>query len=203
MRKAADWLVSIQNPDGGWGEDGTSYKLDYRGYEPAPSTASQTAWALIGLMAAGAIDSPAVQRGIDYLLRTQGVGRLLGGRTLHGDGFSACVLSALPRLRQILPALGAGALPQHHPAALRQIWHVTPSGTPDARHGWPALQALDASGARRPRALRHRSIVSFRQREPIRHQVCRHLVQRHHVIGKPPPRLVLAEQFNARESRAR
>ena len=33
MRKAVDWLVSIQNPDGGWGEDGTSYKLDYRGYE--------------------------------------------------------------------------------------------------------------------------------------------------------------------------
>ncbi len=72
MRKAADWLVSIQNTDGGWGEDGTSYKLDYRGYESAPSTASQTAWALIGLMAAGAIDSPAVLRGIDYLQRTQG-----------------------------------------------------------------------------------------------------------------------------------
>src|SRR5262249_27460221 len=33
MRKAADWLVSIQNGDGGWGEDGTSYKLAYRGYE--------------------------------------------------------------------------------------------------------------------------------------------------------------------------
>jgi len=71
MRKAADWLVSIQNGDGGWGEDGTSYKLDYRGYERAPSTASQTAWALIGLMAAGAADSPAVKRGIDLLLRTQ------------------------------------------------------------------------------------------------------------------------------------
>ena len=126
MRKAADWLVSIQNPDGGWGEDGTSYKLDYRGYESAPSTASQTAWALIGLMAAGAIDSPAVQRGIDYLLRTQGAGRLLGGGALHRDRFPARVLSALPRLRQVLPALGAGALPQHHAAALRQVRHVTP-----------------------------------------------------------------------------
>ena len=47
MRKAVDWLVAIQNPDGGWGEDGSSYKLDYRGYEPAPSTSSQTAWALL------------------------------------------------------------------------------------------------------------------------------------------------------------
>ncbi len=31
FRKAVDWLAAIQNPDGGWGEDGTSYKLDYRG----------------------------------------------------------------------------------------------------------------------------------------------------------------------------
>jgi squalene-hopene/tetraprenyl-beta-curcumene cyclase len=71
MRKAADWLVAIQNEDGGWGEDGTSYKLDYRGYECAPSTASQTAWAVLGLMAAGEVDHPAVARGIDYLSRTQ------------------------------------------------------------------------------------------------------------------------------------
>ena len=70
--RAVGWLASIQNPDGGWGEDGTSYRLDYRGHEPAPSTASQTAWALMGLMAAGAIDHPAVARGVDFLLRNQG-----------------------------------------------------------------------------------------------------------------------------------
>ncbi len=67
MRKAAAWLASIQNADGGWGEDGSSYKLDYHGYETAPSTASQTAWALLGLMAAGEVDHPAVARGIEYL----------------------------------------------------------------------------------------------------------------------------------------
>jgi squalene-hopene/tetraprenyl-beta-curcumene cyclase len=72
MRKAADWLISIQNADGGWGEDGASYKLDYKGYEPAPSTASQTAWALLGLMATGDIEHPAVERGIKYLAQTQG-----------------------------------------------------------------------------------------------------------------------------------
>jgi squalene-hopene/tetraprenyl-beta-curcumene cyclase len=71
MKRAADWLVGIQNSDGGWGEDGESYKLDYRGYEQAPSTASQTAWALLGLMAAGLVEHPAVARGVDYLLRTQ------------------------------------------------------------------------------------------------------------------------------------
>jgi squalene-hopene/tetraprenyl-beta-curcumene cyclase len=71
FRKAVGWLAAIQNPDGGWGEDGTSYKLDYRGYERSPSTASQTAWALLGLMAAGEVGHPTVQRGIAYLAQTQ------------------------------------------------------------------------------------------------------------------------------------
>jgi squalene-hopene/tetraprenyl-beta-curcumene cyclase len=71
MRKAADWLVSIQNSDGGWGEDATSYRLDYKGYQRAPTTASQTAWALLGLMAAGEVGHPAVARGVEYLISTQ------------------------------------------------------------------------------------------------------------------------------------
>src|SRR5207247_389695 len=60
-----------QNADGGWGESGDSYELDYRGYRPAPSTASQTAWALLGLMSAGEVSNPAVRRGVDHLLRRQ------------------------------------------------------------------------------------------------------------------------------------
>jgi squalene-hopene/tetraprenyl-beta-curcumene cyclase len=72
IRRAADWLISIQNEDGGWGEDGTSYKLDYHDYERAASTASQTAWALMGLMAAGRTDVPAVERGVAFLAQTQG-----------------------------------------------------------------------------------------------------------------------------------
>src|SRR6201996_7885439 len=72
IRRAADWLTAIQNPDGGWGEDGSSYKLGYKGYERAPSTASQTAWALIGLMAAGESSHPSVAKGIAYLTKTQG-----------------------------------------------------------------------------------------------------------------------------------
>jgi squalene-hopene/tetraprenyl-beta-curcumene cyclase len=71
MKRAVQWLVQIQNDDGGWGEDGTSYKLEYRGYERAPSTASQTAWALLGLMAAGEVNHPAVARGIEWLQKTQ------------------------------------------------------------------------------------------------------------------------------------
>ncbi|MFI4974055.1 MAG: squalene--hopene cyclase [Caulobacterales bacterium] len=65
--RAADWLIAIQNPDGGWGEGCDSYKLDYAGYQPAPSTPSQTAWALLGLMAARETDHPSVARGIAWL----------------------------------------------------------------------------------------------------------------------------------------
>jgi squalene-hopene/tetraprenyl-beta-curcumene cyclase len=71
IRKAVDWLASIQNEDGGWGEDAVSYRLDYKGFEGCPSTASQTAWALLGLMAAGEVDHPAVVRGVEYLKSTQ------------------------------------------------------------------------------------------------------------------------------------
>ena len=87
IRKAVDWLVSIQNEDGGWGEDCDSYKLDYSGYEPAPSTASQTAWALLGLMAAGEVDHPAVARGIAYLKETQAEDGLWGQEMYTGGGF--------------------------------------------------------------------------------------------------------------------
>jgi squalene-hopene/tetraprenyl-beta-curcumene cyclase len=87
IRRAAAWLVSIQNHDGGWGEDGSSYKLDYRGYEPAASTASQTAWALLGLMAAGEVEHAAVARGIRYLLQSQNESGLWDEERYTATGF--------------------------------------------------------------------------------------------------------------------
>jgi squalene-hopene/tetraprenyl-beta-curcumene cyclase len=87
IRKAVNWLISIQNADGGWGEDGASYKLDYRGYEAAPSTASQTAWALLGLMAAGEADHPSIARGIAYLLSTQNHEGLWDEQLFTATGF--------------------------------------------------------------------------------------------------------------------
>jgi squalene-hopene/tetraprenyl-beta-curcumene cyclase len=104
IRKAVEWLTAIQNPDGGWGEDGTSYKLDYRGYEAAPSTASQTAWALLGLMAAGEVNRPAVQSGIDYLLRNQGDDGFWNEPRYTATGFrgsSTCAITAT----EVLPAV--------------------------------------------------------------------------------------------------
>ena len=71
-RKAVAWLKSVQREDGGWGEDNLSYHDDkkYRGRYHF-STAFQTAWALLALMAAGETRSPEVKAGIEFLLKTQ------------------------------------------------------------------------------------------------------------------------------------
>jgi len=70
VQRAVRWLIRRQNADGGWGETCESYvkpELAGRG----SSIPSQTAWALLGLFAVGTISGPAVEAGIDYLLRTQ------------------------------------------------------------------------------------------------------------------------------------
>jgi squalene-hopene/tetraprenyl-beta-curcumene cyclase len=87
VRKAVSWLAAIQNPDGGWGEDCESYDLAYKGYTPAPSTASQTAWALLALMAVGEVDSPAVFRGMAWLQTNQEADGLWGQAHYTGGGF--------------------------------------------------------------------------------------------------------------------
>jgi squalene-hopene/tetraprenyl-beta-curcumene cyclase len=87
FQRAANWLIAIQNEDGGWGEDCASYKLDYGGYERAPSVASQTAWAVLGLMAAGQVDHPAVARGVRYLQKIQGADGLWTESHYTGGGF--------------------------------------------------------------------------------------------------------------------
>jgi len=87
VARATAWLKAIQNPDGGWGEDCESYALDRTGHTPAPSTASQTAWALLGLMAAQEVDSEAVARGIAWLAAHQEEDGLWGQDHHTGGGF--------------------------------------------------------------------------------------------------------------------
>ena len=69
-QQAGRWLISRQNPDGGWGESCRSYddpSVKGRG----PSTASQTAWALMALVSLDRVAEPAFHRGLEFLLRTQ------------------------------------------------------------------------------------------------------------------------------------
>jgi squalene-hopene/tetraprenyl-beta-curcumene cyclase len=70
MVRGANWLMAYQQPSGGWGETPDSYgKPHLRGQ--GPTTASQTAWAILGLLAAGRAQSVAVTRGINYLVENQ------------------------------------------------------------------------------------------------------------------------------------
>jgi len=86
VRRGADWLASRQNSDGGWGEGNDTY---YAGHtrERAPSTPFQTAWALLGLIAAGRAASDCVQTGIDYLLRNQSTDGLWSDPAFTAPGF--------------------------------------------------------------------------------------------------------------------
>ncbi len=70
MKRAAGFLLETQREDGGWGEDNASYATGEHGVYDR-STPSQTAWALLGLMAAGQGNHPAVARGVAYLQSTQ------------------------------------------------------------------------------------------------------------------------------------
>jgi squalene-hopene/tetraprenyl-beta-curcumene cyclase len=86
VRKAAQWLIDHQNEDGGWGESCRTYDdPTLRGQ--GPSTASQTAWALMGLISAGDVNSESVQRGVDYLMRTQNADGSWSEAEFTGTGF--------------------------------------------------------------------------------------------------------------------
>ena len=73
IRKAVEWLKGFQQPDGGWGEGGETYWKERKDFV-RESTPSQTAWAVLGLMSVGEVESPAVKRGIDYLMRAPRTG---------------------------------------------------------------------------------------------------------------------------------
>jgi squalene-hopene/tetraprenyl-beta-curcumene cyclase len=87
IAKAVKWLKEIQNADGGWGESCDSYALDRKEHESCRSTASQTAWALLGLMAVGETHSAEVERGIAWLMVNQEGDGMWGQELYTGGGF--------------------------------------------------------------------------------------------------------------------
>jgi squalene-hopene/tetraprenyl-beta-curcumene cyclase len=87
VRRAINWLVASQNPDGGWGESNDTYARKPRAGERTPSTPYQTAWALLGLISVGQAASVAVRSGIEYLLRTQQKNGLWSDPTFTAPGF--------------------------------------------------------------------------------------------------------------------
>lgn len=88
VRRAVQWLKSVQRPDGGWGESNDSYSDPRLAGQMQESTSFQTAWALLGLMAAGeAADSQAVRDGISYLIATQQIDGLWQEPWFTAPGF--------------------------------------------------------------------------------------------------------------------
>ncbi len=102
--RGRDWLESCQNDDGGWGESCASYENpDLKG--KGPSTASQTAWALMGLCACGDLDRPSVQRGLRYLLSTQRDDGAWDELEITGTGFPRVFYLKYDMYRQNFPLL--------------------------------------------------------------------------------------------------
>ena len=87
IRRAAQWLKSVQRTDGGWGESNDSYLEPRQAGQFHVSTSFQTAWAALGLMAAGEVHSQEVRRGIAYLLKTQGSDGLWDDPWFTAPGF--------------------------------------------------------------------------------------------------------------------
>jgi len=107
VRRAVEWLKSKQQASGGWGETPRSYD------EPAlrgtgPATASQTAWALLGLMSAGEVHSDEVRRGVEYLLETQREDGSWDEDSFTGTGFPRVFYLKYHLYRVYFPLMALG-----------------------------------------------------------------------------------------------
>ena len=126
VRRAVDWLAAHQNEDGGWGESCASYAdpaLAGRG----PSTASQTAWALLALMAAGEWEHRAVRRGLEYLTTTQQEDGTWDEPWFTGTGFPGYgVGQRVKKVRKPGNELSAGFMIKYH--LYRNYWPLMALG---------------------------------------------------------------------------
>jgi len=102
--RGRDWLESCQNDDGGWGETCATYE------NPATkgmgeSTASQTAWAVMGICACGDLDRPSIQRGMRFLLSSQKPDGSWEEQQITGTGFPRVFYLKYDMYRQNFPLL--------------------------------------------------------------------------------------------------
>ncbi|HVU51712.1 MAG TPA: squalene--hopene cyclase [Polyangia bacterium] len=107
VRRGARWLAEHQNADGGWGETIASYDdASKRGV--GPSTPSQTAWALMGLFAAGEVDGGAARRGVRWLLEAQNADGTWEQEPWTGTGFPKVFYLNYHYYRHTFPLMALG-----------------------------------------------------------------------------------------------
>jgi len=104
VSRAAGWLKSAQHGDGGWGERCATYD-DPAVRAAGPSTASQTAWALLGLVGAAEHDSPQAASGVEYLLRIQRADGSWAEDLYTGTGFPRAFYLHYDLYRMYFPLL--------------------------------------------------------------------------------------------------
>ncbi|MEO8725683.1 MAG: squalene--hopene cyclase, partial [Acidobacteriaceae bacterium] len=114
IQQAAEWLRSIQNTDGGWGETCGSYD-DPTIKGVGPSTPSQTAWAVMGLLAAGDLRSDAVDRGILWLLNQQHADGSWSESEYTGTGFPRVFYLAYHMYRNYFPLIALSTYQRTQP----------------------------------------------------------------------------------------
>ncbi|MEN3583435.1 squalene--hopene cyclase [Streptomyces sp. ZYX-F-203] len=119
IRRAVAWLESVQNDDGGWGEDLRSYRGKDQWDAGVPSTASQTSWALMALLAAGERESAAVRRGVAWLVATQRGDGSWDEPYFTGTGFPWDFSINYHLYRQVFPLTALGRYLHGEPAVLR------------------------------------------------------------------------------------
>jgi len=107
IQRANEWLRSIQHADGGWGESCASY--DNGIFTDARSTPSQTAWAILGLLAGGDTNSSSLQHGIEYLMETQGADGQWPEELATGTGFPKVFYLNYHMYRLYFPLLALSA----------------------------------------------------------------------------------------------
>ena len=105
--RAGEWLRSIQNADGGWGESCASYDND--AFVAAPSSASQTAWGVLGLIAGGDTTSSSVKAGVQFLTDTQRADGLWDENAATGTGFPRVFYLTYHLYRNAFPLLALSA----------------------------------------------------------------------------------------------
>jgi squalene-hopene/tetraprenyl-beta-curcumene cyclase len=132
LLKARDWLESVQHADGGWGERCNTYDDPvFKGQ--GPSTASQTAWAVMGLCAFDDPNRESIRRGIEYLIRTQNTDGSWTEHETTGTGFPRVFYLKYDMYRNAWPLLAFATYKKILTQSVAQNGEVNGHSFPDAQ----------------------------------------------------------------------